>query len=57
MLLIVGKYKSDTDFPEEIEIINEILEIIKGKKESSLSVFSQIEHLALNKLNKTDDGT
>ncbi len=57
MLLIVGKYKSDTDFPEEIEIINEILETIEGKEESSLSVFSQIEHLALIKLNKTDDGT
>ena len=55
MLLIIGKYKSKIDFPEESQVINEILDIIKGKTKSPLSVFGQLEELALEKLNKCDD--
>lgn len=55
MLLIIGKYKSKFDFPEQNQIINEILDIIKGKTKSPIGVFGQIEELALKKLNKEDD--
>ena len=55
MLIIIGKYKSKFDFPEENQIVNEILDIIKGKNKSPLTIFGQIEELALNKLNRTDD--
>lgn len=55
MLLIIGKYNSKFAFPEQELIINEILHIIKGKKKSPLTVFGQLEELALEKLNKCDD--
>lgn len=55
MLLIIGKYESKFDFPEQNQIVNEILDIIKGKTKSPLSVFGQLEELALEKLNKCDD--
>lgn len=55
MLIIIGKYKSKFDFPEQVQIINEMLDIIKGNKKSPLSVFAQLEDLAERKLNKCDD--
>jgi hypothetical protein len=55
MLIVIGKYKSKFDFPEHEQIINEMLNIIKGKTRSPLGVFEQLEKLALEKMNKPDD--
>jgi hypothetical protein len=53
MVFIFGKYKSG--FPEQNEIINKILDIIKGNTKSPLTVFGQLEELALEKMNRDDE--
>jgi hypothetical protein len=53
MVFIFGKYNSG--FPEQNEIINKILDIIKGNTKSPLTVFGQLEELALEKMNRDDE--